>query len=199
MASEGRGKTALWLGLGALGVLVLLCGGALVGGVLWFQTEIEKLEALPPEEREAALAARLGLTDVEHAPTVDAFLAALDEGRVDEAHAMLSPELAAVVSRDELRKLQDAVDSTMGSYRSRSVRNLHVESVMGSPGPLVQYVYAAEYEQGDATLTIHVRELAGGTQLIHHYQVQSPRFVEALSGGDATETPAETSEPGEGD
>lgn len=182
---KGGGKTALWIVLGIVGALVLVCGGVAVALTVWVKSEIAEIEALPPEEREAALAARLGVSDADHAPAIDAFLTAMDEDRFDDAHAMISPTLAASVSPEDLASVQATVDRALGSYRSRSIRNVHTRAGLGAADTYVEYSYAATYENGEATLTMQVQEQPDGSQAIHKYDVRSPLFLVQPTDADA--------------
>jgi len=180
---EGKSNT-LWIVLGVLGAVSLLCcGGVGVMGFFGARQVANNLGGFEEGLREivADLAGESGAA-AEEVCTV--FLA---EHQVDDAWERTSEEFRATTDRDGLQGLHDRVAGVMGDLESMRIRTYDVNTRVGSrPGKLHSLVYDGTFANGDATIAITLRE-AEGEFLLERIDVDSPLFAARLN--DTLETP----------
>ncbi len=190
---EGKSNT-LWIVLGVLGAVSLLCcGGVGVIGFLGAREIADNPGGFEEGLREivADLAGESGAAAEEYCTL---FLA---EHRVDDAWERTSEEYRATTDRDGLQGVHDRVAGVMGDLESMRIRTYDVNTRVGSrAGKLHSLVYDGTFTNGDATIAITLRE-ADGEFLLERIDVDSPLFAARLN--DALETPdddaADTEDP----
>jgi hypothetical protein len=162
------------------GVLVAVCGGGAF--YAWkFVHEIADIAAAPPGEREALLSKKLESMAADQTSAVDAFLAAVDEGRDDDAWAMASSRLRTITPRDKFGDTMTLIRSVVGRCKSKQLRNLDSRSNLDGTSTS-SMLYAATFEKGDGTIKADL-VTEDGNWKVFGWNVNSPLFMDAMKKG----------------
>ncbi len=168
MAQGGR-KVWVWVLGGVLGLGALCCAG--VVGVLWWgrgelQEEMSKVVASMTKEEDAY---------------TERFFRHLDAQEMDAAWEMTSADFRGVTSREQFDKLGQAIRRVMGAYRGKTVQSFNSKSGFGTGLGVVDLVYAGQFENGPATITVRLEKAGGGDFRVTSFRVDSPRFLDELT------------------
>jgi len=180
-AAKKKRGVGFWL-LIAGGALLLLCGGGVL--LLWHfgRDWIDIAQALEGERQEL-LSKKLGAIAGGQVPAVDAFVAAVDEKRDDDAWAMTAARFREATQREKFDGLTSLVRTVMGRCTSKKLRNLNTRQALGG-GTTSNLVFAATFEKGDGTITVDLEQEAGVWKVLG-WRTNSPLFDEAMKRGAA--------------
>lgn len=180
-AARRRRSLRFWAVVGA-GALVAVC----IGGAALLRDQVRDWAAIanaPEAERGALLSKKLEELTADRLPVVDRFLAAVDEGRDDDAWSMVSDGFRATTTREKFGELAALVRSVVGRCASKELRTFNTRNVVGGP-TVTTLVFAAKFEKGEGTISMDV-ESSGAGWKVRGWNTNSPLFTEAMQRGAA--------------
>jgi Protein of unknown function (DUF4019) len=180
-APAKRRGLRFWLLIG-VGALLAVC----IGGAILVRDQVREWAAIanaPEAERGALLSKKLEGLTADRLPVINGFLAAVDEGRDDDAWAMVTDSFRATTTREEFGELTALVRSVVGRCTSKELRTFNTRNVVGS-STVTTLVFAAKFEKGDGTISMDV-ESSGGEWKVRGWNTNSPLFTEAMKRGAA--------------
>jgi len=171
-----KSRLRFWLLLGG-GVLLAVCGG----GALIVWRFVRNLEEATPEERQAIVARTLQSMAGPQTEAADAFIAAVDEKRDDDAWAATAPAFRGTTTREKFGDFAQLVRDVVGRLKSKTLVGFNTRTVLGGDA-VAALSWSAKFEKGDGTIQIDVVSLDGAWK-IQKWNVNSPLFVEAMKKG----------------
>lgn len=170
-----------WLLIGA-GALLAVC----IGGAILVRDQVREWAAIanaPEAERGALLSKKLEELTADRLPVVNRFLAAVDDGRDDDAWGLVTDGFRSTTTREKFGELTALVRSVVGRCTSRELRTFNTRNVVGS-STVTTMAFAAKFEKGEGTISIDV-ESSGADWKVRGWNTNSPLFTEAMKRGAA--------------